>query len=69
MHTLNSISIQQMVRHVRSTSENDDALRETVASKRTFGLVAKMRQAIGAFVMSAGAFIQGCPTAEQTAPR
>jgi hypothetical protein len=69
MHTLNPISIQQMVRHVRSTSESDGALHETRASTRTSGLVAKMRQAIGAFVISAGAAIQGCPTAEQPAPR
>jgi hypothetical protein len=69
MHTLNPISIQQMVRHVRSTSESNDALHETLASTRPSGLVVKLRQAIGAFVMSAGAAIQGCPTAEQPAPR
>jgi hypothetical protein len=69
MHTLNPISIQQMVRLVRSNTESDDALRETFAGTRTSGLVAKMRRAIGAFVISAGASIQGCPTAEQPAPR
>jgi hypothetical protein len=69
MHTLNPISIQQMVRHVRSTTKSDDALHETLASTRASGLVVKMRRAIGAFVISAGAFIQGCPTAEQPAPR